>query len=547
MGAPKEMSIQQPKQQSGFKKFFSRKQYGAVVPKKSEPLQVASGTIPQFASSGKASLSATRAVKISRKNKLGLLGAWSKNDSSAANTASRPESTVISPSSGSSEDVQVLPSQFDPRSERISTIRPIHDRSATPSSPGTNVMVSERSPKRESLFLWQDNMEQQEELSVIQQKQLIKERDGFCRRVDKYDASVIHVEGEAAYELGNYLGGGVAGVVYEGHRLLPESEYPVRRGSEHPTPSVIDTSGGNDLTNRVNSLLSCVPVNMCEADNTLDDIAVDAEPFTPTNQMIRDQGSMLTADSHITGGTMNTYNTAAHTDTVAVEAVHDMVLIDAQDAPSRSKHLADAVTAQRKGRDFPSDASFTDGFMEETVAIKILNPVGFRTLATDVTATAVVAREGAPMSADCAFGKAPMEEKHVWWLVNPSSRNLRTLQRYSVDTAAPRGVEVDRGSADRGLRISLIAAFKDPISKKLRELPLTRCIEIWGHVPFEASDAQFRDVMSAIDKINQGLPPPPIDLAPGRVGTSTSSMESGSLHIQELKLSTPTPMVTKRT
>jgi hypothetical protein len=35
------------------------------------------------------------------------------------------------------------------------------------------------------------------------------------RKVDSYDGQVIKVSGEPAYELGNYLGGGVAGVVYE--------------------------------------------------------------------------------------------------------------------------------------------------------------------------------------------------------------------------------------------------------------------------------------------------------------------------------------------
>jgi hypothetical protein len=548
MVAPNAMSSNQQPKQGGFKKFFQRK--NGSVKAKSGSLPVAAGTPPRSSIPKlEKPLSATRDVKSNRKNKIGLLGWSSKKE------VARPESPVVEASSGSSVDVTVVPSKFDGHlsneNERISSIRPIpggNFKVAPASSPSRD--ASERSPKRESLFQWQDTMEYQEELSVIQQKQLIKERDGFCRRVDNYDGSVIYVEGEAAYELGNYLGGGVAGVVYEGHRLLPESEYPVRHGSEHPTPTVIDTSGGNDLTNRVNSLLSCVPGSLCHADNTEQTtVQFDREQVSTNNAfMIRDNGSMLTADSYKSYETgFGTLNTAAHTDTVALEAVNDMVLIDTQDGPSRSKHLAKAVTAQTKKADFPSDASFTNDFMEETVAIKILNPVGFRTLAVEVTDTAVVAREGAPLSADFISGKTPMEEKHVWWLINPSSRNLRTLQRYSVDAVAPRGVEVDRGSAGKGLRISLIAAYKDPMTKKLRELPLTRCIEIWGHVPFEASDAEFQEVMSTIDKINQGLPPPAIDLAPGRVATATSSMGSNSLNMEDLKLNMPAPMVAKRT
>ena len=45
---------------------------------------------------------------------------------------------------------------------------------------------------------------------MIFRKQQIKERDGFCRRVDKYDGSVVIVDQKPTYEIGNYLGGGVA-------------------------------------------------------------------------------------------------------------------------------------------------------------------------------------------------------------------------------------------------------------------------------------------------------------------------------------------------
>lgn len=37
----------------------------------------------------------------------------------------------------------------------------------------------------------------------------------FQRKVDRYDGQVIWIDGESCYELGNYLGGGAAGVVYE--------------------------------------------------------------------------------------------------------------------------------------------------------------------------------------------------------------------------------------------------------------------------------------------------------------------------------------------
>jgi hypothetical protein len=149
------------------------------------------------------------------------------------------------------------------------------------------------------------------------------------------------------------------------------------------------------------------------------------------------------------------------------------------------------------------------GLLEETVAIKILNPVGFRLLTPTATQTAVIIKEGEPMSPDVISGMTPMGEKHVWWLVNPNSRNLRALQRKSsralleefdahsdqlstssranARTCSPKNA-VDRGKPDRGLRLSLVAAFIDPKTNMLRELPLTRCIEVWGHAPFGASE-----------------------------------------------------------
>jgi hypothetical protein len=531
------------------------------------------------------------------KKKGGLFWNSTTSKKDVTSTSDQRNGGLRSPSSGnSSENLDVVLTKFanhfhdtnnnDNVTERISSIRPLGHKSAptiikpifvqpstnaiNKSNNGIEDVVAERSPTQDGVLQWHDNTDKTDEMSIAQQKQMVKERDGFCRRVDKYDGSVIYVDDEAAYELGNYLGGGVAGVVYEGHRLLPESAYPVRRGLNQPTPAVINTfmNFDNDISVRVNSLLSCVPAaaTMCNTDMTTElqqqhcnEVCVDGTPDTipadlkkNNSYLIRDNGSMLTADTNVTDRTMNTLTM---TETVALEAVDNMILIDEQDAPSRSKHLARAVKAQTGKNnavgDFPSDASFTNGFMEETVAIKILNPVGFRALAIDVTNNAVVARRGAPYQAENPITgqKNPMEEKHVWWLINPSSRNLRTLQRYSANTSSlPRGVEVDRGSAEKGLRISVIAAYQDPVTNQIKELPLTKCIEIWGHFPFEASDKEFRDVMLAIENINQGLPPPPIDLVPGRVGTGTSSGSSSFTNPHNAEyLSSPTPMIAQRT
>ncbi|KAL7557653.1 hypothetical protein ACA910_001256 [Epithemia clementina (nom. ined.)] len=384
--------------------------------------------------------------------------------------------------------------------------------------------------------------------ALLMQKKLIKERDGFCRRVDAYDGQVITVDGFPSYELGSYLGGGVAGVVYEGHRLRPMEDYPVRLGAAEETP--VDAIPGVDDAIKPPGIINvwgCVPSSAEEA------VKDDSTPDVPSRV-----ASILTADNNsmITRDSVKKRNRTFKEDQALEMTVDNdqLVIIEGLDAPSRSDHYAKAVSMNQVAVD-TDDTSISYGFMEETVAIKVLNPVGFRTLAPDSIQDAVVARKGARMEPDVILGKQPMEERHVWWLVNPNSRNLRTLQRYSVpsDPTAPRRVEVDRGSADRGLRISLVAAYRDE-NNQLKELPLTRCIEIWGHVPFGASDAEFRGLMKAIDAINAGHPPPALpsffqDGVPGRVATQQSgySTSNATEESSSLESHRPKPMESKRT
>lgn len=160
------------------------------------------------------------------------------------------------------------------------------------------------------------------------------------------------------------------------------------------------------------------------------------------------------------------------------------------------------------------------GLTDEAVGVKILNPVAYRLQKAEALKSAVVVKRGVPMDSEVRKGIKPMTEQHVWWLlVNPNSRNLRTLQRYnqkekfsltsSKNAKGNTNVQVDRGSEDQGLRLSLIAAYLDPRSNssQLQELPLSRCIEIWGHVPFNASDMDFKDFMAAIERVNAGHAP----------------------------------------
>jgi hypothetical protein len=52
----------------------------------------------------------------------------------------------------------------------------------------------------------------------------------FRRLVSKYDGQLLCVapHGEAVYEIGNYLGGGAAGVVYEAERLSTHERVAVK-------------------------------------------------------------------------------------------------------------------------------------------------------------------------------------------------------------------------------------------------------------------------------------------------------------------------------
>ncbi|CAB9506934.1 activated protein kinase catalytic subunit alpha-1 [Seminavis robusta] len=401
---------------------------------------------------------------------------------------------------------------------------------------------SPKSPDRDSLFQWQDAMEEKEERDYIYKKQFMKERDGFCRRVDTYDGQVIGVDSVPTYELGNYLGGGVAGVVYEGHRLRPIEEYPVRIGfydgaagghlSGDDTVAIVapeeetskrSTSGGGST---MPLSLFCAPAAM---DLDISERGQGKRSMSSNGRSLKSDRTELTGPSTTAGSV-----TLRNEEDTAIEATsptdQQVIMVDTIDAPSRSKHYAKAVAFNAEQQCLSTSGSYqpvNNTLMEETVAIKILNPVGFRIMNPEATKTAVVVRRGEDMEKDVKRGHRPMEERHVWWLVNPNSRNLRTLQRYSGDrNSEVRGPRVDRGSPEKGLRISLVAAFVDPANNALRELPLTRCIEIWGHIPFSASDNEFKDMMEAIDRVNAGLPAPHPDFF-ANIGRSIQRSATG--------------------
>ena len=262
------------------------------------------------------------------------------------------------------------------------------------------------------------------------------ERDGFCRRVDFYDGTTIKVDGVPTYGVGNYLGGGVAGVVYEGRRLQPASEYPERPAATN-----------ENSMKRNNSILD---------------------------------GIKVTTSDEVNRGCTSIFCGPSGSD-VHDGFVNDLKLeVDSVQTPTRLK----------SGKELMKD---------ETVAVKILNPVGFRLATQSQCAAATVVKKGALMDNDVKRGLKPMTEEHVWWLVNPGSRSAKSLRNMKEQSA-----DAIQGSVTNGIRLSVIAAYVDPNKKALMELPLTRCIEIWGHAPFGSTEKEFEGMMDAIERVNGG-------------------------------------------
>ena len=229
-------------------------------------------------------------------------------------------------------------------------------------------------------------------MDIIYQKQRLKERDGFCRRVDTYDGQVVNVDHKPTYEIGNYLGGGVAGVVYEGHRLRPMEEYPVRTGIyevDKATEEAVtspEVGGGGFFCSNVD-IIHAAGVDCGDAN----DVELEEETVASPNNSL--------AAANNKGGRTTSLMTHEEVDvaieTTVSQSVHG-VMIDTQDGPSRSKHYtrAASVNVDLTNAKKSEGKSLVHGLTEETVAIKILNPVGFRILQADGLKGAVIVKKG---------------------------------------------------------------------------------------------------------------------------------------------------------
>ncbi|CAM9467517.1 unnamed protein product [Chrysoparadoxa australica] len=101
---------------------------------------------------------------------------------------------------------------------------------------------------------------------------------------------------------------------------------------------------------------------------------------------------------------------------------------------------------------------------ERNVAVKVLNPVGFKLMQAATLQRCVVLHKGQPLGRETKSSApaSPSGEKdrqklgqeNVWWLVHPNSKQV-------------------------------IAAYVEPKFGSLTEIPLPKCIEIWGLRPWE--------------------------------------------------------------
>eukprot|EP00943_MAST-04B_sp_MAST-4B-sp1_P003204 g3204.t1 len=111
--------------------------------------------------------------------------------------------------------------------------------------------------------------------------------------------------------------------------------------------------------------------------------------------------------------------------------------------------------------------AFQGQHTKKHVALKILNPIGFKMVPSRLLQRYVIAKRGVKITDDIKNGKAPMCSEHVWWLVHPNSRAV---------VAAYEDFGDKKNSGGRNSR----GSNQNNSGGGLRELPLPRCVEIWG-------------------------------------------------------------------
>jgi len=104
---------------------------------------------------------------------------------------------------------------------------------------------------------------------------------------------------------------------------------------------------------------------------------------------------------------------------------------------------------------------------EKAVAIKILNPLGYKNIITGQINKCAILVRGRPLSTEQMQGRVQLTADNVWWLLHPLTKIL-------------------------------FAAYEDPNRMQLREVPLPKCVEIWGMNPLNVESNNEAE----IEKLN---------------------------------------------
>ena len=445
-----------------------------------------------------------------KSRKKGIKKLLSSNPSSTS-TAPSGKSTTSTKGNYKKEDVEQKSRTPSPRKSPKKKSKSPTKRKTTPS-----IQIPDASSADTNDLLQEVLISEKRNGDLHKREDWKRLEDGFCRRVSSYDGQTISVSGIPTYEVGNYLGGGVAGVVYEGERLRPISEYPHRN---------IKFNNGNMPQNPLSNPASPVANhdaswNDSKRKGLLKGYELEMENVDDDNGVMKKSNSIMDV------------LTCAPLDASVIQdsKVKNNDVVEKFRNGKIPSEISNAGPDQNKQSENDTEEE------NETVAIKVLNPVGFRLLAPAAASSAVIVHKGEPMSDSVKRGLEPMTEDHVWWLVNPGSKNLRALQRQSSSTlkldaftgqvmgtsrqqkqarsnsnpsgeVINSGELIDRGTPSRGIRLSLVAAYLDPKKDNaLSELPLDKCVEIWGHAPFGVSEDQFQHIIDSIERLNAGQP-----------------------------------------
>ena len=83
----------------------------------------------------------------------------------------------------------------------------------------------------------------------------------------------------------------------------------------------------------------------------------------------------------------------------------------------------------------------------QNVALKILNPVGYKLMPSGSLKRCTVVHKGEPLDDEIRAGRRAIAQQNVWWLVHPSTKQL-------------------------------VAACEDARTGSIRELSLVRCVPV---------------------------------------------------------------------